>query len=114
MELLQYFRYDHLPEHLQKVSRPFAELASQILVLCPAAGQQREWALSLLLLAKDAAVRASLEAVKQGTRWAVRYRIDGFTIDTASFLTRGEAVAVRADLEQSGDIQDAEIVEVLS
>jgi hypothetical protein len=29
------FQYDHLPEHLQRVSRPFAVLATNMLRQCP-------------------------------------------------------------------------------
>lgn len=28
--LLQFFEYSHLPEHLQKVSKPFGELAKHL------------------------------------------------------------------------------------
>jgi hypothetical protein len=44
----QFFAYEHLPETLQAVSRPFGELAKHIV------------ALRKLLEAKDAAVRASV------------------------------------------------------
>lgn len=57
---LKYFKYDHLPEHLQKVSKPFAELAATIVVLCTKDLKQRDDSLHNLLLAKDAAVRAAL------------------------------------------------------
>lgn len=52
----QFFAYGHLPPHLQEVSRPFAELASQILTL--PRNPERTVALRKLLEAKDAAVRA--------------------------------------------------------
>lgn len=55
--MLAWFEYSHLPEHLQKVSRPFAELAN---VICSevAPGPERTVALRKLLESKDAAVRA--------------------------------------------------------
>lgn len=56
--ILQYFSYLHLPPHLQKVSKPFGELAHAI-----ASGPQNaetSVALRKLLEAKDAAVRAVL------------------------------------------------------
>lgn len=43
----QFFAFEHLPEHLQRVSQPFKALARSI-------------ALRKLLEAKDAAVRAAL------------------------------------------------------
>jgi hypothetical protein len=57
--LLQFFTYAHLPPHLQEVSRPFGELARQIVDTLPENGQ-RGRALSKLLEAKDCAVRALL------------------------------------------------------
>lgn len=57
--MLQWFKFNHLPEHLQAVSRPFAELAIQVAdELEP--GPERTVALRKLLEAKDAAVRAKL------------------------------------------------------
>lgn len=58
--ILKYFKYDHLPEHLQEVSRPFGELA-QHLVNTIQSGPELTVALRKLLESKDAAVRANLE-----------------------------------------------------
>lgn len=30
LTIMKYFKYKHLPEHLQKVSKPFSELAENI------------------------------------------------------------------------------------
>ena len=57
-EIMQYFVYSHLPEHLKKVSAPFGELANQLLELPDCA--ERSVALRKLLEGKDAAVRAAL------------------------------------------------------
>lgn len=57
-ELLKFFAYQHLPEHLQAVSSPFAELASHINLL--PANNEKVHALRKLLEAKDCAVRANL------------------------------------------------------
>lgn len=57
--LIQFFTYQHLPEHLQKISKPFSELASVILESTPANPEQTV-ALRKLLEAKDCAVRAVL------------------------------------------------------
>ena len=58
--MLRWFAYEHLPPHLQKASRPFCQLAMQI-VETIAAGPERTVALRKLLESKDAAVRAVLE-----------------------------------------------------
>ena len=47
--ILRYFRYDHLPAHLQEVSKPFCETT----------------ALRKLLEAKDCYVRARLNEIAQ-------------------------------------------------
>lgn len=56
--VLQFFRYDHLPENLQIVSKPFAELAG--IVAAQSSNQETTICLRKLLEAKDAAVRAVL------------------------------------------------------
>lgn len=57
--LLQFFAYQHLPEHLQAISRPFGELAERIVSDLPR-NPERTVALRKLLEAKDCAVRAQL------------------------------------------------------
>lgn len=57
--ILQFFKYEHLPPHLQKVSQPFAELAANMLASLPR-NPERTVAFRKLLEAKDAAVRAQL------------------------------------------------------
>jgi hypothetical protein len=58
--MLKWFRYDHLPEDLQAVSKPFSAMASMIVMrLKP--GAERTVALRKLLESKDAAVRAMVE-----------------------------------------------------
>ena len=57
--ILQFFSYEHLPERLQKVSIPFCELATLIVVDLPR-NPERTVALRKLLEAKDAAVRAAI------------------------------------------------------
>lgn len=53
----QFFAFEHLPAHLQDVSRPFGELAQRIVDTLPR-NPERTVALRKLLEAKDAAVRA--------------------------------------------------------
>lgn len=61
--LLQHFRWKHLPEHLQKVSKPFGQLAARLVRELPRS-PERTAALRKLLEAKDCAVRAAIpEAV---------------------------------------------------
>lgn len=57
--LLQFFVYEHLPEHLQKISKPFGDLARQIVETLPS-NPERTTALRKLLESKDCAVRAQL------------------------------------------------------
>ena len=56
--VLRFFAYDHLPEHLHAVSRPFFGLALDIALRIAADGPETTVALRKLLEAKDAAVRA--------------------------------------------------------
>lgn len=57
--ILQFFAYQHLPEHLRNVSSPFGVLAELIVASLPR-NPERTVALRKLLEAKDAAVRAKL------------------------------------------------------
>ena len=57
--MLQFFAYQHLPEHLQAASKPFADLAQTIVDTLPS-NPERTVALRKLLEAKDCAVRALL------------------------------------------------------
>lgn len=57
-KLLKYFSYEHLPEPLAEVSRPFCELAQQVAATLE--GPEVTVCLRKLLEAKDCAVRAKL------------------------------------------------------
>lgn len=57
--MMKWFAYEHLPERLQAVSKPFGQLAAQIEQTIDG-GPERTVALRKLLEAKDAAVRAAL------------------------------------------------------
>jgi hypothetical protein len=57
--LLKYFAFDHLPPHLQDVSRPFGELAQSVAARAPD-NPETTVAIRKLLEAKDCAVRAIL------------------------------------------------------
>ncbi len=57
--ILQFFAYAHLPAHLQAISKPFGELAENMVNTLPA-NPERTAGLRKLLEAKDCAVRAQL------------------------------------------------------
>ncbi len=58
--LLEFFKYEHLPERLQEVSKPFCELARSMAHGLPGSAETTV-CLRKLLEAKDCAVRASLQ-----------------------------------------------------
>lgn len=57
--IMKYFEYAHLPEHLQKVSKPFGDMATQMNDLLPD-GPEKSAGLRKLLEAKDCMVRAAI------------------------------------------------------
>lgn len=57
--MLQFFTYDHLPPHLQEISKPFCDLANKIANTYPA-NPERTAGLRKLLEAKDCIVRSTL------------------------------------------------------
>ena len=57
--MLQFFKYAHLPEKLQAVSKPFGLLAKQMVETLPR-NPERTAGLRKLLESKDCAVRALL------------------------------------------------------
>lgn len=57
--MMQFFAYAHLPPHLQEISRPFEELAQQIVDTLPA-NAERTAGLRRLLEATDCIIRAKL------------------------------------------------------
>lgn len=65
--MMQFFAYSHLPPHLQEVSKPFGDLAQQIVDTLPS-NAERTAGLRKLLEAKDCAVRALL--YKEPTPWS--------------------------------------------
>jgi len=61
--IIKYFKYDHLPEKLQVISKPFGDLAAKMdseLI----ASDEKTAGLRKLLEAKDCMVRASMEGRK--------------------------------------------------
>jgi hypothetical protein len=58
-EILKFFAYEHLPEHMRAVSKPFGELAQRLYATLPW-NAETAVALRKLLEAKDCAVRALL------------------------------------------------------
>lgn len=57
--MMQFFSFSHLPEHLQKISKPFHDMAQQIVDLMPA-NAERAVGLRKLLESKDCIVRCSI------------------------------------------------------
>lgn len=57
--MMQFFAYSHLPPHLQEISKPFGDMAQQIVDTLPA-NAERTAGLRKLLEAKDCIVRAKL------------------------------------------------------
>lgn len=57
--IMKYFKYDHLPPHLQEVSKPIGELASSMYKSLPDCSEKSA-GLRKLLEAKDCLVRAKL------------------------------------------------------
>lgn len=57
--MMQFFAYAHLPAHLQAISKPFGDLAQQMIDTLPR-NPERTAGLRKLLEAKDCAVRAHL------------------------------------------------------
>lgn len=58
--MLRFFEWEHLPPHLQRYSRPFADLAREMVEALPQT-PERTKLLNELLYAKDWAVRAALD-----------------------------------------------------
>ncbi|MDR6708165.1 hypothetical protein J2X73_002536 [Novosphingobium sp. 1748] len=57
--ILRFFKFSHLPQDLQAVSKPFCLLAGHLVTALPR-NAERTVALRKLLEAKDAAVRANV------------------------------------------------------
>lgn len=57
--IMKYFEYQHLPPHLQEVSKPIGDLAKQMDEQLPD-GAEKSAGLRKLLEAKDCLVRAKL------------------------------------------------------
>ena len=58
-QIMKYFAYSHLPEHLQKISKPIGEAAQLMDEVLPD-GPEKSAGLRKLLEAKDCFVRANL------------------------------------------------------
>jgi hypothetical protein len=65
LALLRWFEYDHLPPHLQQISRPVSDLAASMVDQLPD-GPELSTGLRKLLEAKDCLVRSAIEAAGRG------------------------------------------------
>lgn len=72
---MKFFNYDHLPEHLQSVSRPFYELAHMFNDTMPDCAEKSA-GLRKLLEAKDCFVRVEVECAEfiKGNKAVVKDR----------------------------------------
>jgi hypothetical protein len=61
IQVFRHFAYDHLPPHLQSISRACAQLAIEMINLYPGDGPELTAGLRKLLEAKDCFVRHALE-----------------------------------------------------
>ena len=59
-DLMMWFKYDHLPEHLQKASEPLAHIAHAMALEYGESGREAVAGLRKLLEAKDCFVRAAI------------------------------------------------------
>jgi len=59
-QILKYFKYSHLPKHLQEISEPFSAMANRMADVLPN-NPETSAMLRKLLEAKDCAVRSYLE-----------------------------------------------------
>lgn len=92
--MLQFFKWEHLPEDLAIVSKPFGFLAEFIVSSLPR-NPERTTALRKLLEAKDCAVRAKLYKGWEA-KWATDPEYTRLPSD-AEFLREREAQPMRAD-----------------
>lgn len=60
-DLVSFFSYEHLPEKLKSVSKPFHDLAFELLTMLPDSAELTA-GLRKLLEAKDCAVRAAVRS----------------------------------------------------
>lgn len=58
-DIMQYFTYEHLKPEMQEISKPFCELAKQMVSTLPR-NPQRTIMLNKIMEAKDCAVRSFL------------------------------------------------------
>ena len=105
--ILKYFTYSHLPDHLQMVSKPIAELAMSLDAELPA-GPEKSAGLRKLLEAKDCFVRCALwsvlvevlkEADEPDDPWA--HRSKGMRCVTCMWFVEKPAMQTCRSQEQS-------------
>ena len=58
-KILEFFKFEHLPPSLQRVSKPYCELALHVFTNLPESAE-KTFALRKLLESKDCAVRSAL------------------------------------------------------
>lgn len=63
--MLNLFNYDHLPENLQKISKPFRLIAADMQEKYSPKSKQYQYGMQKLLEAKDCFVRCEVEKAKK-------------------------------------------------
>ncbi|MGW0869956.1 hypothetical protein ACWD3Z_05620 [Streptomyces sp. NPDC002740] len=102
--VLENFRYDHLPHHLQVVSRPFHDLAHQLAETL--SGPEVTKALDDLWAAKNLAVVAASNAALEGA--APTFAVPSLGDVVLYRLTEGDVAHInpwRRDFHQSGSAE---------
>lgn len=107
--IMQYFAYEHLPMHLQVVSRDLCELAKKMESELPECAETSA-GLRKLLEAKDCFVRASLAKKEQHFNNLVKHmqdmsqKEDRFEL---SIISAGAIAGVELDVDETTTVHDA-------
>lgn len=89
-ELLQFFVYNHLPEHLQKVSKPFSDAAHKLSAMNEA--QLRKEAAAIVNRDPSNVLSELLKMVTEATPDNIESVVAKRKMDTAEFLLSVPAV----------------------
>ena len=101
-DFLRYFDAGHLPDPLRTVSEPFGRLARQLVMSLPDSPELRK-SLDHLLYAKDAACRAALGPLTDGTGLPVDHtRPVGAAVTEPARPPAGEQIVLPITTPQPG------------
>lgn len=110
LDILQYFKYSHLPKDLQVVSKPFSDMA-QVIATLPS-NPECTVSLRKLLESKDAAVRAAMAVP---TRHPIEDRFDKLLADSRVPVVNGEGqvIAIRQTLAEANEAAAMSVADVV-